>query len=134
MGLFRKAPKQKPIVVTQGIELEFDPNGAYWAFSYRGVRFASFDHRLELPSVATLNEFIDTVDALKPEMLSRLSKGLEGWGDAKINEGESFSVDFTSLPSQGTIMVSWSDGEHWGDLGADFTIKDGKIIEEAWGD
>ena len=43
-------------------------------------------------------------------------------------------VDVTDWAARQTLAVSWSGGVSWGDLGADFTVKNHAIVDEAWGD
>ena len=135
MGLFSKTPKATPKVVVEGMEVVFQPEGEWWEFRYRGTEFWSFGSTLMLPGKAELDEIVETIEVLKPEMRSRLMKGLDEWGEgAKLDDGETYHVDLKNLGTEGTFDVSWSDGASWGDLACDFTIKDGVIIDEGWGD
>jgi hypothetical protein len=77
---------------------------------------------------------LETVESLKPDLRARLQKGLKEWGESKLDEGESYSINVQDFATDRSFTVSWSGGESWGDLGADFTIKDHAIADESWGD
>ncbi|MCI0745496.1 MAG: hypothetical protein L0Y58_08835, partial [Verrucomicrobia subdivision 3 bacterium] len=133
MGLFSKTPKPNPKITVEGIGIAFDREHGWWEFTYRGAKFCSFDPALTLPTKAELDSILDTLESLKPEMRTRLQKGLSGWGASKLDDGESCCVDVQDFATERTFTVSWSGGESWGDLGVDFTIKDHAIIDESWG-
>lgn len=134
MGFFSKAAKPNPRIVVQGIEIEFHRENEWWGFIYQETEFLSFEFSLVLPSKEELDAILESLEALKPEMAARLKKGLSEWGDAKQNDGESYSVDLSGYGIDQTFIVCWSDGASWGDLGVDFTIKDNAIMDESWGD
>jgi len=134
MGLFSKTTKPNPKIVIHGIEIEFHPDHEWWGFTYRGTKFSCFQLSLTLPTNVELDAILDTVESLKQEMRSRLKKGLSQWGDSKLDDGESYSVDLHDFATDKTFTVSWSDGASWGDLGVDFTIKDQAIVDETWAD
>jgi len=134
MGLFSKTPKPDPKITVEGIEILFHREHEWWEFKYRGVDFISYDIALAMPTKAELDTILADLDSLKPEMRSRLKKGLVGWSDSKLDDGESFMVDVKDFVASKTFSVSWSGGASWGDMGADFTIKNHEIIDEAWGD
>lgn len=137
MGLFSRTPKANPKITAQGIEIEFCRSLEVWRFSYRGIDFLSCETSLVLPSIAELDTLLATVEALMPEMKSRLRKGLAEWLDTKPDQGESFLVDIGNYATEGSIRVAWSNETEsggWGDMGADFKIKDRAIIDESWGD
>ena len=134
MGLFSKSPKLNPKLTVEGIEIEFHRDHEWWGFTYRGTEFCSFESALTLPNKAELDSILDTLESLRPEMRTRLQKGLTEWGDSKLDEGESCSVNVQDFARDKTFTVSWSDGASWGDLGVDFTIKDHAISDESWGD
>jgi hypothetical protein len=134
MGLFSKTTIPNPKLVVHGLEIEFHLDCEWWGFTYQGTDFSSFELSLTLPTMAELDGILDTLQSLKPEMRSRMQKELSEWGDAKLDDGESCSVDVGDFARDKTFRVSWSDGASWGDLGVDFTIKDHAIIDESWGD
>lgn len=134
MGLFSKTPKPNPKITVDGVEITFRPDHQWWEFTYRDTEFCSFESALAVPTKAELDVIVETLESLKPEMRSRLKKGLSEWGDAKLDDGESYSVNVQDFAAQRTFIVTWSGGVSWGDLGADFTIKDRAIIDESWGD
>jgi hypothetical protein len=136
MGLFSRAAKPNPKIIVDGIDIEFYRDQEWWGFTYRGIKFASFELSLMLPTKVELAGILATVDSLKAEMRSRLKKGLSEWGDGdvKLDDGESCLVDLAKFVSEKTFIASWSGGRSWGDVGVDFTIKDQVIIDEAWGD
>lgn len=134
MGIFSKTAKPNPKITVDGIEITFHQEYGGWTFRYRGAEFSSFDSELKLPTKVEIDLIMDTVVALKPEMRVRLEKGLKEWGDCKLDDGESFSVNVQDFVRDKTFMVSWSEGASWGDLAVDFTIKNGAITEEDWGD
>ena len=136
MGLFSKASKPNPKLIVEGIEIEFHPDYRGWKFVYRETEFSSYELAFSLPSKQELDAILDMLESLKPEMKSRLEKGLSKWSDpaSTLGEGESYLVDVEEFVGKGTFIVSWSGGESWGDLGVDFTISDHAIIDEAWGD
>lgn len=134
MGFFSKTAKPNPKIVVQGIEIEFHREHEWWGFTYKGMEFSSFELSLVMPSKEELNAILDSMEALKPEMTTRLKKGLSEWGDAKLDDGESQSVNLSDYGAGQTFTVCWSDGASWGDLGVEFTIKDNAIVDESWGD
>jgi len=134
MGLFSKTPKPNPTITVEGMEITFQREHEWWEFTYRGTEFCSFEPALKLPTKSELDAILDSLEALKPEMRSRLQKELREWGDAKLDDGETYSVDVQDYAAERTFTVSWSGGASWADLGVDFMIKDGAIIDESWGD
>jgi hypothetical protein len=136
MGLFSKTPKANPRIVVDGIAIEFHLDHEWWGFTYRGMEFWSCELLLTLPTRPELDRIVDSLELLMPELKERLKKGLEEWGDysSKTDDGESYRLDVKQFYSEGTVTISWSDGASWGDLGVDFIIKDGAILDEQWGD
>jgi hypothetical protein len=134
MGLFSKTPQPNPKLSFEGIEFEYHRDHGWWEFRYRETDFTSFEPVLALPTKVELDAIVETLLALMPEMRSRLQIGLEKWGGAKLDDGESYSVDVKDFVRERTFGVSWSDGESWGDLGVDFVVKNGVIVDETWGD
>ena len=134
MGLFSKSPKPNPKITIEGVEIAFHREYEGWAFTYRGTEFTSFELTLTLPTKGELDSILDTLESLKPEMRTRLQKGLSEWGDSKLDDGESYSVNVQDFATDKSFEISWSDGASWGDLGVDFTIKNNAIIDESWGD
>ncbi len=134
MGFFSKTPKPDPKITIEGIEIVFHRDHEWWEFRYRDTDFSSFTLALTLPSKTELDTILDTLESLQPELRSRLKQGLSECGEAKLDDGESYSVDVQDYATERTFTVSWSDGASWGDMGIDFTIKDHAIIDEAWGD
>ncbi len=112
----------------------FDRDHEWWQFAYRGTEFLSFEPVLVLPTKAQLDSILSTLESLMPELRNRLKKGLSEWGDAMLDDGETYSVDVKDFANDGTFSVSWSGGASWGDMGVDYTIKDHAIIDESWGD
>jgi len=135
MGIFSKTPKPNPKITVEGIEFAFHQDYGGWQFSYRGTDFTSFEPTLTLPTKLELDSILDTLESLKPDMRTRLQKGLSEWGDdSKLDDGESCSINVQDFATDKSFTVSWSDGASWGDLGVDFTIKDHAIVDESWGD
>ena len=134
MGLFTKRQKPNPGIAAQGLEIEYDSDHECWKFQYRGMDFVCFGTFLRLPTKEQLDALLETAESLKPEMRARLEKELKGYGNLKLDDGESCLVNVEEFAATGVFIVSWSDGASWGDMAADFTIKDGAIIDEAWGD
>lgn len=134
MGLFSSAPQPNPKLTVDGIELEFHLDQEWWGFTYRGTEFCSFAPALTLPSRPELDALVATLESLRPEMKSRLSKGFGEWEGVKLDDGESCLVHLQDFATDRSVTASWSDGKSWGDLGVDFTIKDNAIIDETWGD
>jgi hypothetical protein len=134
MGFFSKTPKTNPKITFEGIEFTFHCDCEQWEFTYCGTRFSSFEPVLTLPSKAQLDSIVSTLKSLMPEMRARLKKGLSEWGNSKIDDGESYSLDVNAFVNDSTFTVTWSDGKSWGDLIAEFTIQDNAIIDESWGD
>jgi hypothetical protein len=133
MGLFSKTPKLNPKIIVEGIEISFQHEPTSWTFKYREVDFISYDLSLVMPAKSALDTILADLESLKPEIHSRLQKGLDAHG-AKLGEGEEFLVDVQEFAADRTFTVSWFGGESWGDMGADFTIKNREIVDEAWGD
>lgn len=134
MGFFSKTPKPNPKITVEGIEVSFHREHDCWEFKYRGIDFISFGILLTLPAKAELDSILVTLESLKPEMKSRITKGPDGDGGLKLDDGESFMVDVQSFATERSLMVTWSGGASWGDMGVDFIIKDNAIIDESWGD
>jgi hypothetical protein len=134
MGLFSKAPKPNPKIIVEGLEISFHQEYGGWQFTYRGTLFSSFEPILTLPSWAELDSILNSLESLRPEMRTRLQKGLSECNDARVDDGESYSINIQDFATDKSFIVSWSDGASWGDLGVDFTIKDHAIIDESWGD
>ncbi len=86
-----------------------------------------------MPSKAELDTILADLESLKLEVRSRLQKGVIDSG-LKLDDGETFMVDIKDFAADKTFIVTWSDGASWGDMGADFIIKNRQIIDEAWGD
>ena len=128
MGLFSKKPKSNPKISVEGIEISFNRDQDWWEFKYCGTEFWSFEPVLTLPTKAELDAILDAVNSLKSEMRARLEK------DLKLDNGESYTINLQDFATKKSFMVSWSDGATWGDMGIDFTIKDGAILHEDWGD
>src|SRR6185295_17299423 len=122
MGLFSKTPKPNPKLTVEGIEIEFHRDHEWWGFTYHGTEFSSFEPVLILPAKAEIDSILRTLESLKPEMRTRLKKGLSEWGESKLDDGETYSVDVKDFARERTFSVSWSDGASWGDMGVDFTI------------
>ncbi len=134
MGIFSRTPKPNPTITVEGVEIIFHLKYTGWAFTYQGTEFMSFESALTLPAKKELDTILETLESLKPEMRTRLQKGLSEWGDSRLDDGESYSVNVQGFASDRTFTVSWSNGASWGDLGVDFTIKDHAITDESWGD
>src|SRR5687767_13635359 len=134
MGLFSRPPKVNPTITVEGIEIVFQREYEAWEFRYRGTDFFSFEPKFTLPTKADLDAILERLESLQPEMRTRLKNGLSGWGDAKIDDGESFSVNVQDFATDKSFGVSWSDGASWGDLGVEFTIRNNVIVDESWGD
>ena len=114
MKFFSKTPKPNPKISTQGIDVEFHRDYEGWEFSYRGTDFLTFALLLILPTRAELDVILMDIESLKPEMKGRLEKGLKEWSDAKLNDGETYSVNLETFATKGTFMVSYSGGDGLG--------------------
>ena len=104
-------------------------------FVYREKEFYCFDAELTLPSQPQINSLLAGLAALDNDMKPRIKNGLKQWtgGAAKFDDGEKYIIDVTGF-AQGSIVAKWSGGKSWGDMGVDFSIKNGSIVEEDWGD
>lgn len=134
MGLFSKTSDPDPVLIVDGIEVVFHRDHDWWEFEYGETEFWAAGTTFRLPPRAELDEILDTVEALKPQIISRLANGLNEWGDAKLNDGESYCVDLRDFATERTFILSWSDGASWGDLAVDFIIRERHIIDVSWGD
>lgn len=134
MGIFSKKNKAKPVVETQGLRIEYDPENEIWQFTHKGADFVAYGATIVVPSLEHLATIQADIDRLRPEMTRRLAEGWKDSKDVKTNEGETYLVNLTDLHSLGSFEVSWSEGESWGDMGIDFTIKNHEITDESWGD
>jgi hypothetical protein len=134
MGFFSKSPKPNPQITFEGIEFTFHAEDEWWEFVYRGIEFCSFGPSVSLPGKAELDAIVDTVNFLQPEMRKRLSKGVAEWGNGKLDEGETFSVNLENYSSDKSFVVTWAEGASWADMGVDFTIRNKDIVDETWGD
>jgi hypothetical protein len=134
MGLFSKTLRPNPKITVEGTDFTFHQEYGGWGFVFRGTEFTSFEPALTLPNKAELDSILESIESLKPEMRARLQKGLSEWGESKLDDGESYSVNVQDFAKDGSFGISWSDGASWGDLGVDFTIRDHAIVDESWGD
>jgi hypothetical protein len=134
MGIFSKKIKAKPVVETQGLRIEYDPEDEIWQFTHNGADFVAYGTAFVVPSLERLSTIQADIDRLRAEMTRRLAEGWKDSKDVKTNDGESYLVNLTDLHSQGSFEVSWSGGESWGDMGIDFTISNHEITDESWGD
>ena len=128
MGLFSTKPKPKPKITVEGIEISYDSKSDFWEFKYSGTEFCVFESIATLPTKSELDTILEIVEALKPEMKSRLKQ----W--VAVNDGESYFVEVMDFAKEKTFQVTWHEGTSWGDLGVDFTIKDRAILNESCGD
>ena len=135
MGLFTKSAKQDPRVIVQGITIEFEQKAECWTFVYREKEFYCFNAELTLPSLPQIDSLLAGLASIENDMKLRIKNGLKQWtgGHAKIDDGESYIIDVTGF-AQGLVVAKWSGGNSWGDLGVDFSIENGSIVEEDWGD
>ena len=134
MGLFSKKRKVNPVIETQGLRIQYDPQSEIWEFKHNGMEFVAYGTSFVVPCLERLAGIQEDVDRLRPEMSRRLTEGWKNSKDVKTNDGESYFVNLTDLQSSGTFEVSWSGGESWGDVGVDFTIRNHEITDESWGD
>ena len=128
MGLFSSKPKPAPKLTVEGIEITYNGKSDFWEFKYRETEFCVFESIAVLPTKTELDAILETVEALKPEMKSRLKQ----W--VTVNDGESYFVEVKDFSKEKTFEVTWSEGASWGDIGVDFTIKDRAILHETCGD
>jgi len=135
MGFFSKTSRPNPKITVGGLEIEYQRDSSCWSFHYQGTTFCSFEPVFAVPNKGDLEAIVEAVQSLKPELRARLEKGLAEWGEgARLDDGESYHVDTREFISEKAFTVSYFGGKSWGDLGADFRIKDGKIADESWGD
>lgn len=134
MGFFSRTPKPDLKLSFEGIEFTVRRDEEWWEFTYQGVEFSSFSTKLVLPAKAELDSILGTITSLKPEMRKRLAEELSAWEGTKLDDGESYYLDVKDYVTDKSFIVTWCDGASWGDLGVDFTIKDGVIVDESWGD
>jgi len=116
------------------LKSSFQRDDDLWSFPYHGTQFFSFDLSWKVPTKSELDGILNTLESLKPEMRSSLQKILSDWNGAKLDDGESYSVNVQDFASEETFTVTWLDRKSWGDLGVDFLIKSGTIIDETLGD
>ncbi len=133
MGLFSKDKKENPRISFHGVEFTFFEEAA-WRFSFGGVDFWFHGRAFHCPTLGELEQITGTLAALEPEMTGRARKGVEEWGEGATLENIERSADLSEWPTDGTVWVTWSDGDGWGDMAVDFEVKDGAIISEGWGD
>ncbi len=134
MGLCSRKPKANPKITVDGIEIAYHSDHEWWEFDYRGLKFCAYETSLILPAKHELDWVVESVESLKPELRKRLVKGLAEWSDAKVDDGESCSVNLGDFTAGNSFSIGWSDGVSWGDLGVEFAIKNGQIVDESWGD
>lgn len=138
MGFFSKKPppkpQQNPTIEFGGIPVTYNVEHEWWDFTHESVDFISYGPPFKMPSREHLDGVLADVTRLMPEMKSRLGKRLREWGDVKVDDGETFTVNLTELGKEGTYEITWSGGALWGDMGVDFVIQNGKIDDEVWGD
>lgn len=116
MGLFSK-PKPNPKIIVEGIEIGFDLKHDIWSFKLRDIEFMAVENLFKLPAKPELETILAEIEALKPEMRSRLAKELAGWPNSKLDTGESYLVDITEFGQDRSFRVCWSNDPKWGDMG-----------------
>ena len=134
MGLFSRAQKPDPQIIVEGIAIVFRSAHGYWEFTYKCTTFCGYQTPFNLPSRTDLDSILGVVESLKTEMKSRLANGLNQCGNMDVNDGETYTLEVSDFTVQKTFQISWSGGASWGDVGVDFSVKEGRIIDEAWGD
>lgn len=134
MRIFSKKPTVKPTITVDGIVVSLDPKFDMWEFVYRDINFFTYKSDLHMPSDKELEGMLSDIAALEPEMVQRLEKGWSGWGDVKMNDGESYKITLDTFGGERGFGVAWSDGATWGDMEIIFWVKDHQIMDESWGD
>jgi hypothetical protein len=134
MGFFSRKPQPNPTIELGGIPITYNVEHEWWSFTHESVDLISYGPQFKMPSQEHLEQILEDLTRLTPEMKSRLVKGWKEWGDVKVDDGETFTIDLTELDKQGTYEITWSGGSLWGDMGIDFVIQNGKIEDEVWGD
>lgn len=134
MGFFSKGTKANPVIETEGVRIEYDPEIECWQFSHKSNDFVAYATALVLPTQEQLASILADIIKLRPEMAQRMAKGCTVSKGVRTNDGETYLVNVTDFCAQGTFVVSWSGGKSWGDMGVDFTITNHEIADESWGD
>lgn len=134
MGLFRKTPKPDPSIQIGESRIRYSVKHEHWAFTYKNKEFCAYASSFVWPGAGRLDQIIEDFERLQSQMMERIRSGKEIGGGLPMGVGESVLITLHSLETEGTFEVGWSGGEKWGDMGIDFVVKDGTIIEEFWGD
>jgi len=128
MGLFSSKPKLQPKLTIEGMEITYNSKSEFWEFKYRDTEFWVCSPVGTAPTKPELDSILETVEALKPAMKSRLKQ----W--VAVDDGESYFIEVGDFAGDKTFEVTWAEGASWGDMGVDFTIKDGAILDVSAGD
>jgi hypothetical protein len=135
MGLFSKTPKPDPAIQIGETRLRYSTNQRWWTFTHKNMEFCAFNSSLVWPGDAGLDSIIKEFEHLQPEMKERIRSGnAVGGGGIPTDEGETVLIKLDELAGKGSYEVGWSGGRTWGDMGVDFVVRGGEIVEEFWGD
>jgi len=127
--LFKK--KLLPAVIFNGITAEVvkDWSNYYWKFTYKNVDFYTEDRVLEVPTIETIDKFLSWIDQNKEQINASINEAMKHWGCS----AEGAKNGGVTIQGSNKISVLFI-GDEWGDMGGDFVIENGVIIEEGWGD
>lgn len=135
MGLFSKKPKAIPKINVEGIAVFYDPNHESWEFHYRETDFVVYQPQFTFPPKEELDNIINDVVELTPEMIERITSWWrENGTKANTGQGLSYMIELGKFSEEKTIHIMWSGDDSWGDMGVEYTIKDRRVIDESWGD
>ena len=124
--------KISPVVVFDGItaEVEKDWGHISWKFKYKDVDFYTEGHIFEIPTIENLDKYLSWINENKKKIQANVSAVLEGWGGTV----DSAIIGGITIQNQNKISVLFVGDENWGDMGGDFVIENGVIVDETWGD
>jgi len=129
---FKKKNKITPIVKFNGItaEIEKDWSDLSWKFTYKKIEFNTEDHILNIPSTDELDEYLAWIEKNKTHIEKSITETMKEWG-GNINAAKVAAI---TIENKNKISVLYLGDDTWGDMGGDFIIENGNIVNEGWAD
>ncbi len=125
--------KANPKVRSDWFELEFDQKYKCWTLNYRGIEFSFSGTELALPERATLDNYIEWVDARRDHINARVQDMVGPSPDVFIDTSKA-RIAQIEVERPGRIAVMVLGDDTWGDMGYDLWIENGEIVNEGFSD
>lgn len=131
--MFGRRAKSNPTVIADWFNLEFDQKGQCWTLTYQDIEFSFPGAELTLPERATLDAYIEWVEANRDHIDSQVQEMIASPTDPFI-DGSKAHVAQIEVEHPNRIAVMILGDETWGDMGYDLWIENGVIVNEGFGD